>query len=206
MNRIKFCVLLWFISANTIAQDCNRSTLIKRLASTIPLDICIPNGFIIDEIYDSTDVDGDRLAEYIFSWRRDSLVNGDTIFVSIYHNEGNKKFTHLRTLPNLFPIYFHSYSILYNNFDRSLGPIFKKFNGWNPLQKLDILKSNITIQMERSAGEGLLFTYTYRDNDWILTELNEWEEDALGTFTTKAANGDRINTSITRFNYLDYTY
>lgn len=205
-NKARICFSLTFITFSVIAQDCHHATLIKGLASAIPVNFCIPNGYLIDEIYEPADVNGDELPEYIFSWRRTSLQDGDTIFVSFYQNNGRNRFSHMKTLANLFPIYFRNYKNSSSLNDSSLATLHEKYNGWNPLQDLQITDNKIVIKMERSAGEGLIFTFEYITNDWFLKELREWTEDRDRNLTSRIIKAPNYGSSITKFGYFDYTY
>jgi hypothetical protein len=199
-------LLLCAMSCQAQVRECNKDVLVAKNEARIPSAVCIPNGYIIDEIYDSTDVDNDGLKEFIFSWRKRHLSDGDTIFVSIY-NKTNAGYALLKTLNNLFPIHFEKYEMSYKIKDEKLASIFSQYNGLFPFRNLGIIGGEINIKIIAAVGEGynVYYQFNVSQNNWALTRVEKWTEVGEKVTVAEFAIFDKRQV-IDTFNYLDYMY
>jgi hypothetical protein len=199
-------LLLCAISCKAQVNECNKDVLATKNKVLIPLAVCIPKGYIIDEIHDSTDVNNDGLKEFIFSWRKKQISDGDTIFVSFY-NKTNAGYALLKTLNNLFPITFEKYEMSYKITDEKLASIFSQYNGVFPLLNLEIIGSEINIKIIAAVGEGynVYYQFNVSQNNWVLTKVEKWTEVDEEVTVSEIAISDKGQV-IDRFNYLDYMY
>lgn len=152
-----------YYSLVTIAQvtDCNRTLWIKQDEKKLPKEVCIPKGYLISNIYESTDVNGDGLSDFIFKWRKQELCDGDTFYITIYIQNPDSSFTNFRTFNNLYPINFKDYSMNYTPQDERLRSIHKKYMGEYLFLKLAIEKDIIQITRKGDATADLIITYRY---------------------------------------------
>lgn len=172
INRLlQIVVLLFSIIHVTTAQefDCNRTTWVKQDEKKIPKGVCIPMGYFISNIYESTDVNDDGLSDFIFKWRRPELQDGDTLFVTIYTQNTDSSFNFFRTFNNLYPINFKSYSLDYIPKQERLRSIQKKYQDQYPFLKLTFEKDAIQITRKGDATADLIITYRYDKGlkNWI---------------------------------------
>jgi len=171
-------VLLFSIISITIAQEvnCNRNTWIKQDETKLPKEVCIPKGYFISNIYESTDINDDGLLDFIFKWRRPELHDGDTLFVTIYTQNPDSTFSFFRTFSNLYPIYFNSYSLDYIPKDERLKSIHKKYQDQYPFLKLTFENNKITITRTEDAEANLIISYIYDPtiNNWRYEKCEEY--------------------------------
>jgi hypothetical protein len=207
MTRI-YLITLIFLAIECGAQvRCNKEVLVKRYSSLIPKEVCIPKGHVIDEILHSTDVDFDGKNEFLFSWHKKELSDGDTIFISVYKKVDENKHTLIKTFNNVFPINFKKYELSYEVKDKKLAEILNGYNGTYPFQKLDIELDNLTLKILSAAGEGYIFHYKYDANkrDWYLMFTEKWEDEG-SQVNVQNLGFAKTSQSIDDFNYLKYMY
>lgn len=187
--------------------SCFKEVLDNSYKKILPQEICIPNGYIIDEIYDSTDVNQDGLKEFIFSWRKKEINDGDTIFVSFYKHLPNGKYQHFKTLSNLFPVYFKNYHTSYEVKDKTLFDIWFKYNGMYPFLNLEIKDRNIILKILCAAREGynLFYQFDNKINNWVLVKREKWVE-LPEEIKIKDIGLPNEKLFIDEFSYFDYMY
>jgi len=195
-------VMLLQINSCVMAQtgNCNRFVLLKQDAKRIPKDICIPSNYLISNIYESTDVNGDSLPDFIFKWRKPELQDGDTFYVTIYIQNPDSTFTNFRTFNNLYPIYFKDYSRDYISPNSALAALQKKYEGEDPFVELKFEGKLITLKIKYATKEDLWIQYSYDKSkkDWLYQKAeihNYWEK------ITPMDLSDKIGPSIKNFTY-----
>ena len=208
MRTLFFTLIFISLNISCTGQEgkpCFRDVLISRYKSMLPQEVCIPEGYIIDEIFDSTDVNGDRLNEFIFSWRKKNFEDGDTLFISFYMHFKNDKYQFFKTLKNLFPINFKRYDFEYNVEDKTLNEVWNKYNGMNPFVSLDIRNDFIILKILCSVGDGYVFYYQYdiSKNNWLLRKVEKWNDNSGELIITEIKNRTQ---TIDEFSYFDYMY
>jgi hypothetical protein len=195
------------MSCKAQVRDCNKDVLVKRDSPLVPMEVCIPNGYIIDEVYDSADVNDDGLKDFIFSWRKKQMIDGDTVFVSIYRKTHRGSHALLKTFKNLFPINFKSYEMSYRVEDEKLASIFNRYNGVFPFRGLEITGGEIRITIVAAVGEGYRVHYRFdvSRRTWILMRVVKWSEVGDKVEEEEVAVPKEVQV-IDAFNYLDYMY
>ena len=87
MKRYALILLLWLSFGTAIlaqTADCNRAVWINRFTKLLPKEVCMPKGnYHITQVYDRVDLNDDGLKDFVFDWNKDTLQDGDSIFVSI---------------------------------------------------------------------------------------------------------------------------
>lgn len=199
---IIYQIVLLFLTASTIAQniDCNRAVWIKQNAKNLPKEVCIPKGYLISNIYESTDINGDSLPDFIFKWRKPELQDGDTLYISIYLQNSDSTFSYFRTFNNLYPIYFKDYSRDYVPPKSALIALHKKYEGEDQFLELKFEQNLITLKIEYAAKEDLWVQYYYDKSkkDWLYqkAEIHDyWEK------VTPIDLSEKIGPSINNFTY-----
>jgi hypothetical protein len=173
---IIFCLLLG--SACSIAQraqeNCSRAIISNRLKSKLDSSICVPQGYHITDILD-VDLNGDLLKDKIIRWQKIKIVDGDTVFYSLYNHHKNATYSFDRTFSNLKPLIFKNYSDEYKTGKKVLDSI--KLRYVNPqLFEIEFEENKIEIALytESVTLKKLHFTYSKKDNTWILTREQQW--------------------------------
>lgn len=190
MTKSLFIILAIFFSFNTVCAqniNCNSETnsFNKNELKLIPKEICLPKGYIIWSIGDSTDINGDGLKDFFMYWRKQELPkNGDTMYLSIYEQKKDKSFMLVRKFSNLDPIYGSKIYLREYIFQDQL---FK-------------------IKIEAAVREGGIFYYYYDNNikNWVLKKQEYWIESPDGN-STKIKSMEKPPKEITldKFNYKD---
>lgn len=172
-------IVLSFLSCVTFAQniDCNRSVWLNRFTKLLPKEVCIQNGnYHITEVYDKVDLNNDGLEDFIFDWNKDTLQDGDTIYVTIYIQNPDSSFSYFHTFNNLYPINFKSYSSDYEPNEDKLKDFQKKYYGFDPLIELTFEKGMIKITRKEDAEANLIITYKFDKsiNNWRYEKSEEY--------------------------------
>ncbi len=173
MKKIILFQLILLLSATDVlaqAINCNRSVWVKDDEQKLPKEVCIPQGYLISTIYDTTDINGDGLSDFIFKWRRPHLQDGDTLFVSVYTQNKDGSFSNFHTFNNLFPIHFENYDSDYTLKNQSLKTIHTRYLGRNPFVDLLFLKGTIEITLKADAISNIIITYEYDK------EIKNWRQ------------------------------
>jgi hypothetical protein len=186
MKRKILCLLL-FCSIAVTAQDvdCNQKVWPprKHTHTYIPQSVCIPEGMFnyITYVYDGIDINGDGLEDFICDWNLKPLHDGDTLYLSVFFQNPDSTFSHFKTLTNLYPIYFESYSDSYVPEDTSLLALHKKYGDFTPKKDLTIEKDAIIITMYLDADADLRVTYKFDKtiNNWKYVKCEEvWLDES----------------------------
>ncbi|MEM4326149.1 MAG: hypothetical protein QXU40_02515 [Candidatus Pacearchaeota archaeon] len=174
------CLFIIILLHNIIvsAQDttCNRAVQVKSYEKELPKEVCIPQGYLISDIYEKTDINGDSLNDFIFDWNKNPLKDGDTIYVTIYLQNPDGTYKYFRTFNNLYPIYFKSYSLDYIPQDTSLILIHRKYENFYPLHRLKFEKDLIKITIRNDAETDIVVTYRFDKtiNNWRFEKSEEY--------------------------------
>lgn len=210
MKKVLFLLLMFLSVCSCKGQSnnpCFKDVLVDRYKKILPQEICIPKGYIIDEIYDSTDINQDGLRDFIFSWRKTDINDGDTIFVSFYKHLSDGTYKYYKTLNNLFPVYFKDYNMSYKITDKALFDIWIKYNGMYPFLNLEITDRDIILKILCAAGEGynLFYQFDNKIDNWILIKREKWMElpEEIRIKEIAIPSG---KLTIDQFNYSDYMY
>ena len=110
MKIIGIIILLSF-SLTICGQNnnCNQAFIGGKPKTTIPNDVCIPTNYHIREIKQREDVNMDGLKDYIFTYSKVNLADGDTMFLAIYLMQPDSSYVLQRIFNNLYPIVFKDY-------------------------------------------------------------------------------------------------
>ncbi|MDM8161513.1 hypothetical protein QUH73_16955 [Labilibaculum sp. K2S] len=165
MNKsivILFVLLSHFLHVNAQNCDCNQKVWLRSFKKLLPKEVCIKQGnYHITEIYNKVDLNDDGLMDFICDWNRYPLQDGDTIFVSIYIQNIDSTYSHVKTFDNLYPIYFKDYSLDYVPDNPALVDVHRMYNDQSPFLKLTFEKNTIKIVMTADAESNLIITYSY---------------------------------------------
>ena len=200
----KYFVLgLWLLNMVACAQknDCNRNVWIKSDEKLIPKQVCIPSGYLIYNIYEQTDFNGDGLKDFFFKWGNAELKDGDTLFVSIYNQNPDSTFTHFKTFNNLYPIYFKEYGLNYKPVNKELDDLHKKYEGEYQFLELEFKKGLISLLIKYEAKVELEINYQYDliKRNWIYQDA-ELHDFALNK-TSKIDLSKKVGPTINDFTY-----
>lgn len=143
------------------SNECNQKVWVKRLAKLIPKEVCIPPGYHITEARNEVDLNGDGLKDIIFDWNKESLSDGDTIFVSAYLRNADSSYFFYRTFKNLYPIYFKSYKLDYTPKKKELENLQRRYEDQYPLIKLEFGKESIKITRKGDATTDMVISYLF---------------------------------------------
>ena len=78
-----FCVQVFYLSA-----ECNRKVETLFDAESLPAEICLPEGYVINNV-SFTDSNKDGLEDIWITWHKEKFEIGDTTFVSVYFQSTN---------------------------------------------------------------------------------------------------------------------
>jgi len=90
-------------------QRCYRILRFSHLKSKLDSSICIPKECQIIDIYTQVDLNNDGLDDKVVHWQPIKLVDGDSIYHSIYLGANGGKWIFFKQLGNLVPLYFRNY-------------------------------------------------------------------------------------------------
>ena len=185
--------------------DCNQNIWNKRFAKNLPKEVCIPKGYIISYVYDDVDLNNDGLKDFIFKWRKTELLNGDTLFVTIYKQNPDKSFSPLKTIKNLYPIFFQRYDYDYIIQDSSMNELKGRYNGFYPFHELHFETNTIILKIETETGTGYSFYWKYNDKkkNWFMDNIIKWD-NILPKYDGQSLDNIDTSQSIDEFSYFDY--
>lgn len=206
-NKTIALVIFVMTLINSVAQKpCNRRTVAKQYDAVLPREVCLPKGYIVAAVYDATDVDGDGLRDFIFSWQKEEMQDGDSSFVCIYKRVNDSTFVRMRVFNNLFPIYFRSYGMSYKAENKILMELHSKYGYKNPLEEFRFDGKEFILRIESATGEGNILHYEYDKSidTWKLYKLEYWISGYLGKMRIEAQPLPRSKLRIEEFDYFDY--
>ncbi|MDD5996513.1 MAG: hypothetical protein PUC42_06375 [Bacteroidales bacterium] len=164
-----FCVQVLYLSA-----ECNRKVETLFDAESLPAEICLPEGYVINNVL-FTDSNKDGLEDIWITWHKEKFGIGDTTFVSVYFQSKDSTYSLNKTFSNIFPIWFGDYD--YRTIDENSMPekwksIFKKYAYMyeiSPLRDYSIEKNLINLDVLYDAGSVIKIIYKYdvKKNNWF---------------------------------------
>ena len=166
-----FCVQVFYLSA-----ECNRMVETLFDAESLPAEICLPEGYVINTV-SFTDSNKDGLEDIWITWHKEKFEIGDTTFVSVYFQSKDSSQSLNKTFSNIFPIWFGDYD--YRNIDVNSLPekwksIFRKYSYKYEVSPLDlryysIEEDLINLAVLYDAGSFLRIIYKYdvKKNNWL---------------------------------------
>lgn len=198
---------LFLFCSSCLAQNsstCNRDVRREKYLKVIPENICFPKGYLLSNVYESTDVDSDGLDDLVFKLKKSEIQNGDTALLMVYKQMVDSTFILIKELNNLFPLYFDSYDLDNDLGDERLNTVKNRYHGMHPLLKdLIIQDSNLTLRLFADVGYEYFYYYVFDNdaNDWLLKEIVEYD-----TFEEegKVRESPSVGTSIKEFSYFRY--
>ena len=164
-----FCVQVLYLSA-----ECNRKVETLFDAESLPAEICLPEGYVINNVL-FTDSNKDGLEDIWITWHKEKFGIGDTTFVSVYFQSKDSTYSLNKTFSNIFPIWFGDYD--YRTIDENSMPekwksIFRKYAYMyeiSPLRDYSIEKNLINLDVLYDAGSVIKIIYKYdvKKNNWF---------------------------------------
>lgn len=164
-----FCVQVLYLSA-----ECNRKVETLFDAESLPAEICLPEGYVINNVL-FTDSNKDGLEDIWITWHKEKFGIGDTTFVSVYFQSKDSTYSLNKTFSNIFPIWFGDYD--YRTIDENSMPekwksIFRKYAYMyeiSPLRDYSIEKNLINLDVLYDAGSVIKVIYKYdvKKNNWF---------------------------------------
>lgn len=164
-----FCVQVLYLSA-----ECNRKVETLFDAESLPAEICLPEGYVINNVL-FTDSNKDGLEDIWITWHKEKFGIGDTTFVSVYFQSKDSTYSLNKTFSNIFPIWFGDYD--YRTIDENSMPekwksIFRKYAYMyeiSPLRDYSIEKKLINLDVLYDAGSVIKVIYKYdvKKNNWF---------------------------------------
>ena len=164
-----FCVQVLYLSA-----ECNRKVETLFDAESLPAEICLPEGYVINNVL-FTDSNKDGLEDIWITWHKEKFGIGDTTFVSVYFQSKDSTYSLNKTFSNIFPIWFGDYD--YRTIDENSIPekwksIFRKYAYMyeiSPLRDYSIEKNLINLDVLYDAGSVIKIIYKYdvKKNNWF---------------------------------------
>jgi len=206
-KNILFLVVLFYVEFVNAQDDCNKSVLFPRFNEILPKEVCIPNEYVISFL-DFEDLNEDDKKDCIISyWKKNEFrKDGDTTFYRIYLQMPDSTFVLKKTLSNLEPLYFKSYSDDYEVKDSMLRELHFYYSYGGGEFDLTFKKNQIILLFDVAAMTGVkvMFQWSSEKEDWLLIQ----EQNYLGNrcvvqkyYEPKVLKGKR---SIDEFNMLDY--
>ncbi|NOQ25696.1 MAG: hypothetical protein GQ564_10085 [Bacteroidales bacterium] len=205
MNKLIIILSLFTLTLSSYSQ--NETCAIKTVFKSdipIPKNIFIPDGYVVSYIQKPLDLNNDGLKDFVFDYNKETLRDGDSIFVAIYFQHSDSSFHLARLFHNLYPIYFKDYSIeRYRKLDSNLKEIMDKYDE-NPLRGIYYKKNQIEIEFAIDAMETytLVFNYNKQRKTWLLEKRISYVSYNNQTIEYDVMGEEQI--SIEEFNYFDY--
>lgn len=157
-----------------LSAECNRKVETLFDAESLPAEICLPEGYVINNVL-FTDSNKDGLEDIWITWHKEKFGIGDTTFVSVYFQSKDSTYSLNKTFSNIFPIWFGDYD--YRTIDENSMPekwksIFRKYAYMyeiSPLRDYSIEKNLINLDVLYDAGSVIKVIYKYdvKKNNWF---------------------------------------
>jgi hypothetical protein len=198
-------VLFFWNCSKAQPPKCSQELRFNHLAKKLETSICIPNGYFITQIEDAWDLNGDGVKDKIVSFQRKKLNDGDTIFYDIYTRDEKGRLQFFKKLGNLEPLFFTNYGAHTGN---KLYDSIKTLYSYPTLSEVNFSNNSISLKFftEATTIRELMFTYSAKDNTWILNREMQWfapsqfEDDRKLEFNRVS----KEHTKIEDFNLLIY--
>lgn len=154
------------------SAECNRTLRYNFLKSKLDSGICIPNGYQIMEIYE-TDLNDDGLTDKVLRWQKIKLLDGDTIFYSIYTKMNDGTLRLFKKLDNLEPLYFNNY---FSKSGETFYDSIKSIYSYPTTSEVEFNTKTISLKfyIDAATVKKLFFTYSTQEKTWILTREIQW--------------------------------
>ena len=203
--KINLLLLVLSLHVSCMAQqaDCNKKSWTKKIRKALPSDICLSDSTMAYLLFSDFDYQSDHLNDIAIKVGNERIKDGDTVILEIYAQQSDSTFTKSKILDNIYPIYFKNYSLDYEIESSGLLKLKNRYQGFNPLEEMELKGSNFILRMLSDATTSFILTYKYSSNkkDWLLDkfELYDHYSEEVTEKTTS-----RIGSEIGKFNYFDY--
>ncbi len=220
-NLITICMLISLINvkAQNIKKQTNQKLCKvnldnKEYAKYLPKDFCIDNKFVINQVFldrkinsdgfkeSNLDFDNDSIKDFVFSFQKTKMKDGDTTYVSFY-KVINGKATHFKTFNNLKPIYFKN---MYDDKRKKdkFTTTYNLYDNHPPLREFEI--KNDSIEITCYAGEAneyneLIYKFDKLKQDWFLVQTTRIN---IRLDTRDLYEDENLGKSISLFRYEIY--
>ncbi len=203
--KISSLILMMLLQHNCVAQqeNCNRKAWTIKIKNKLPSSVCVSEDKIIYDLFSNFDYNIDHLNDLALRVGNNKISNGDTTMLEIYAQKSDSNFIPIKSLKNIYPIYFESYSLDYKIEDSNLQKLKDRYQGSNPLEELRINENEIFLKITADITTSFCFVYKYNmeKQDWLLKSLHLYERESenLTKYDTY-----HIGSSIDEFDYFDY--
>ncbi len=196
-----FAFTLLFCSWSCAQQSrCNRALRFNHLRSKLDSVICIPDGYQIMQINNDSDLTDDGRKDKAVRWQKIKLIDGDTIYYSIYVGKASGNWRLYKRLNNLKPLYFKNYDFE-SKTGNELYDSIKTNYSYPTMSDVEFVTNSINLTFYTSAVtiKRLFFTYSLKDRTWILTREIQWfaptryEDDRKQEYDRVPENSMRID-------------
>lgn len=208
MKTFQLISVMLFIVINSFAQqNSDVAVLHKGMRDKLPKEISIPNNCIITYLK-FIDLNDDNMKDCIIEYWKKKQVrrDGDTISYRVYLQKTDSSFFLKKTLSNLKPLYFKSYSEDYFVQDSLLYELHANYSMGGGCFNVFFKRNKIEILFNTEAMYGIKLTFEWnqKKEDWILKQEQFYE--GLKCIPNKFDPVKKIieGTSIDNFNLLHY--
>ncbi|WP_298782675.1 hypothetical protein [uncultured Polaribacter sp.] len=184
-------------------SNCNRNSWAKWIENELPETICVQKGEMIYSLFNEFDFNSDGLQDIAIKIGKKERKNGDVRKLSVYKKVNDSIYTKFKTLNNIYPIWFNDYDSSVKLKDPKLNKIKEYYEMGNPLRKLTLEKSKITLNLKGDSVTEYILTFIFskEKQDWLLSNYIEFD---LNNNTKRPYLTERLNTSISDFTYLEF--
>ncbi|UNY99055.1 hypothetical protein MQE36_01595 [Zhouia spongiae] len=173
------------------------------IENKLPDGICIKKHELIYDFFDNIDFNNDRISDVAIEVGNDGLKNGDQTILVVYRSINDTTYSKFKELDNVYPIWFDNYSRNIELEDPKLNAIKEKYEGRNPLRKLEMVNNRIILNLKYDVGYEYIYEFTFNNEkqDWLLSKYIIW--DLNENIKSEEDNG-YLNTSVSEFNYFKF--
>jgi hypothetical protein len=155
------------------AAECNRFAIEKSMLDRIPTDLCIPDDFMIDQLFDDFDFNGDGQNDLAIRYTKYPLQDGNMRYYSVYQREAGESCKLITNLTNLALPYVQILSSSYFEANPKADSLSKVY----PLTTKTKFSSDSLIVSHLVPdfyGKDYVFLFDREKNDWILKNVRYW--------------------------------
>lgn len=207
-NVLFFCIVCFSCqSQKAILQlDCNRDTWAKWIRKKLPNSICVEQDKMVYNLYDDFDYNSDAMKDVAIEIGRKKLSTDNINTLVFYKQLKDSTFVKYKELNNIYPTWFSNYSLSAEEKDTKFNVTKELYGGNNPLIGLELKQDLIILNLIGDAVTEyyLTFKYSLDNHDWFLIKYKEL--DKTSNIRLPYTNTNKLNTSITKFNYKDFFY
>ena len=188
-----------------IHNECNRAVYIKEYLKHLPSNICLPKGYQVMMVNNKTDLTGDAIPELVIKLEKQAITDGDTSLLYVYRKNTKGIYEIFKTLHNVYPLYFKSYSLDYTVTDSKLNETQARYSSAEFSEVL--FKDNriiIKFHSEATMGYNFHFVFNKQKQDWFLQKIEEWKGRRGQVEQIESIITPEDNSKISEFNFLDY--